>query len=62
MGVYGPVLKRFVGQIWDSPADVPQLPIGVSKAFTDNKRIQKSMQKYLVYVPFDLIKKDFLEI
>ncbi|KAL7645699.1 UNVERIFIED_CONTAM: hypothetical protein RMT77_002576 [Armadillidium vulgare] len=49
MGIYGPVLKRFVGQIWDSPADVPQLPIGVSKAFTDNKRIQKSMQKYLVW-------------
>ncbi|KAK7081996.1 hypothetical protein SK128_014243 [Halocaridina rubra] len=44
---HGHLLNRFVGQVWDSVADLQQIPYGTSKALTDNVTLQKSMQKYL---------------
>ena len=39
--------ERVVGHIWDSPTDVQCLPIGVSKAATDNHMLQKIIHSYL---------------
>ncbi|KAA0203840.1 hypothetical protein HAZT_HAZT002329 [Hyalella azteca] len=44
---YGPLMDRFVGQIWDSPVDVEGIPSGVAKAITANKLLQSSIQSYL---------------
>lgn len=38
---YGPLLDRFVGQIWDSAVDVRGLPIGVARSMTTNSALQR---------------------
>uniref|UniRef100_A0A2P2I707 Transmembrane protein 53-like n=1 Tax=Hirondellea gigas TaxID=1518452 RepID=A0A2P2I707_9CRUS len=47
MELHAPVLNRFVGQIWDSPVDVHGIPVGTSKAVTNNQILQTSIKKYL---------------
>ncbi|RXG70364.1 hypothetical protein Avbf_01003 [Armadillidium vulgare] len=47
MDYHGPILKRFVGQIWDSGADIYQIPRGIPKSVSNNKLLQNSMEKYL---------------
>ena len=39
--------KRFVGQIYDSGADIYAIPVGFARAITDNKVIQLSLTRYL---------------
>ncbi|MCL4115743.1 UNVERIFIED_CONTAM: hypothetical protein GTU68_044616 [Idotea baltica] len=46
---HGPLLKRFVGQIWDSAVDIYGIPEGLPRAITTNKVLQKSMKKYLTW-------------
>ncbi|KAL7645701.1 UNVERIFIED_CONTAM: hypothetical protein RMT77_002578 [Armadillidium vulgare] len=47
MDLHGPLLKRFVGQIWDSVGDIYQIPYGLPRAVTSNEVLQRSMEKYL---------------
>ncbi|XP_046748298.1 uncharacterized protein LOC124412464 [Diprion similis] len=47
---YDPVIKRIVGQVWDSAADVSEISIGTPRAvFPNNAMLQGVMKKYLEY-------------
>ncbi|KAG5679530.1 hypothetical protein PVAND_009091 [Polypedilum vanderplanki] len=47
---YEPLLNRFVGQIWDSAADITEIPIGVPKAlFPNNEKLQAPLRNYMIY-------------
>ncbi|KOB68543.1 Transmembrane protein 53, partial [Operophtera brumata] len=44
---YQPVLDRVVAQVWDSPADVEELPVGLPLSlFPGNKLLQKAITAY----------------
>lgn len=44
---YQPVIDRFQCQIWDSAADITEIPIGVPKAiFPRNLRLQNALRNY----------------
>lgn len=46
---YQPVLDRFIAQIWDSAADISEIPVGVPKAiFPKNETMQKALHKYIL--------------
>jgi len=48
---YSNVTDRIVGQVWDSIADVNQIPIGLPRAvFPKNMMMQSLLQKYVEYV------------
>jgi len=48
---YSNVTDRIVGQVWDSIADVSQIPIGLPRAvFPKNMMMQSLLQKYVEYV------------
>lgn len=45
---YSTVTDRIVGQVWDSIADVSQIPIGLPRAvFPKNMIMQSMLQKYV---------------
>ena len=44
---HGRLRRRFIGQIYDSGADIHAIPWGFSRAITDNKLLQDSIKKYL---------------
>lgn len=47
---YSGIADRIVGQVWDSIADITELPIGFPRAvFPKNKMLQSLLQKYLEY-------------
>lgn len=47
---YRPVINRFVGQIWDSCADITEIPVGFPKAvFPKNPILQAATEKYIRY-------------
>ncbi|XP_021207818.1 uncharacterized protein LOC101742817 [Bombyx mori] len=47
---YQPVLDRVNAQIWDSPADVYEIPIGLPNAvFPKNKILQKALRAYTIF-------------
>ncbi|XP_072755960.1 uncharacterized protein L(2)k09913 [Anoplolepis gracilipes] len=47
---YSGIADRIVGQVWDSIADVSQIPIGFPRAvFPKNVMLQTMLQKYLEY-------------
>ena len=50
MDRHGPLMDRFIGQIWDSVVDIYGIPYGTSRALTNNKILQASIQKYLELV------------
>lgn len=46
---YGPTINRICGQIWDSPVDYAEIPIGVPKSvFPTNNFLRKALEKYIV--------------
>lgn len=50
------ILNRICGQIWDSAADITEIPVGVPKAmFPKNESIQKYIRNYMMYVNFIMI-------
>lgn len=47
---YQTVVDRIMGQIWDSAADISEIPIGVPKAlFPRNPRLQTALRNYMLY-------------
>lgn len=45
---YSGITDRIVGQVWDSIADVSQIPIGFPRAvFPKNMMLQSMLRKYL---------------
>lgn len=47
---YAPVLNRFACQIWDSAADITEIPVGLPKSiFPKNPRMQSALRNYTLY-------------
>ncbi|KAJ8927179.1 hypothetical protein NQ314_020455 [Rhamnusium bicolor] len=47
---YAPVVDRIAGQIWDSPADITEISIGLPMAvFPRNKVMQAALKQYVLY-------------
>ncbi|XP_053966686.1 uncharacterized protein LOC128868524 isoform X2 [Anastrepha ludens] len=47
---YSQVLDRIACQIWDSAADITEIPIGVPKSiFPKNPRMQSALRNYMLY-------------
>uniref|UniRef100_A0A1L8DC40 Putative lethal 2 k09913 isoform c n=1 Tax=Nyssomyia neivai TaxID=330878 RepID=A0A1L8DC40_9DIPT len=47
---YQSLLDRICGQVWDSAADVTEIPVGVPKAlFPRNPTLQAALNKYMMY-------------
>jgi hypothetical protein len=45
---YQPVTDRIVGHIWDSAADISDIPVGFPKAvFPNNTVLQATLEKYM---------------
>lgn len=52
---YGPTMNRICGQIWDSPVDYAEIPIGVPKSiFPTNNFLRKCLERYIVYVTYNI--------
>ncbi|KAH8403759.1 hypothetical protein KR215_002398 [Drosophila sulfurigaster] len=50
MDRYGSILDRFVCQIWDSAADITEIPVGLPKSiFPKNERMQSALRNYTLY-------------
>ncbi|KAI8037649.1 transmembrane protein 53 isoform X1 [Drosophila gunungcola] len=50
MDRYGSILERFVCQVWDSAADITEIPVGVPKSiFPRNERMQSALRNYTLY-------------
>lgn len=50
MKKYQSVADRFVAQIWDSAADITEIPVGVPRAlFPKNPRLQATLKNYMLY-------------
>jgi esterase/lipase len=47
---YESTINRIVGQIWDSAADITEIPVGVPKAlFPRNPKLQVPLRNYMLY-------------
>lgn len=47
---FGHIADRIVGQVWDSAADIHEIPIGVPKAvFPRNPRLNRALSNYMQY-------------
>lgn len=47
---YQTVIDRIIGQVWDSAADITEIPIGVPRAlFPRNPRLQIALRNYMLY-------------
>ncbi|KAL7738125.1 hypothetical protein ACLKA6_006470 [Drosophila palustris] len=50
MDRYGSILDRFACQIWDSAADITEIPVGLPKSiFPKNERMQSALRNYTLY-------------
>lgn len=46
---YQPIVDRICGQVWDSAADITEIPIGVPFAvFPKNKVMQNALRQYML--------------
>lgn len=46
---YSAILNRISGQIWDSAADITEIPVGVPKAlFPSNMALQNALKHYMM--------------
>lgn len=46
---YKDIIDRIVGQIWDSAADITEIPIGFPKAvFPKNPVLEKALRQYIL--------------
>ena len=41
------IRPRFIGQIWDSPCDLPGLKEGVSRSVSSNRAVQLKIMDFL---------------
>jgi hypothetical protein len=47
---YQQLFERICGQVWDSAADITEIPVGVPKAlFPRNQPLQKALKQYMLY-------------
>lgn len=47
---YQPVIDKVVGQVWDSAADITEIPVGFPMAvFPNNQVMQVTLRKYVIY-------------
>lgn len=47
---YGPIVARIRGQVWDSAADITEIPVGVPKAvFPNHPRMNQALGNYMRY-------------
>jgi len=47
---YTPLLNRISAQIWDSAADITEIPVGVPKAlFPKNETLENALRSYMLY-------------
>ncbi|KAG4074573.1 hypothetical protein HA402_004444 [Bradysia odoriphaga] len=50
MEKYGKTVRRVCGQIWDSPVDYSEIPIGVPKSvFPTNTFLRNALERYIVF-------------
>ncbi|KAH8305908.1 hypothetical protein KR018_003203 [Drosophila ironensis] len=50
MDRYNSILDRFICQVWDSAADITEIPVGVPKSiFPKNERMQSALRNYTLY-------------
>lgn len=48
---YKEIVERTAGQIWDSAADITEIPVGFPKAvFPKNPVLEKTLRQYVLYV------------
>lgn len=48
---YKSIIERTAGQVWDSAADITEIPIGFPVAvFPKNPVLQKTLRQYILYV------------
>lgn len=46
---YSGILNRIIGQVWDSAADITEIPVGVPKAlFPSNQTLQSALKHYMM--------------
>lgn len=46
---YNHIVNRICGQVWDSAADVTEIPVGVPKAvFPRNSTLEKALRGYMM--------------
>jgi len=46
---YQAVVDRIIGQVWDSAADITEIPVGVPKAlFPRNPKLQYALKNYML--------------
>lgn len=47
---YKHILERIRGQVWDSAADITEIPIGLPKAvFPKNAILETALRQYILY-------------
>jgi hypothetical protein len=47
---YQAVIDRIIGQVWDSAADITEIPVGVPRAlFPRNPKLQTALRRYMTY-------------
>ncbi|XP_055919508.1 uncharacterized protein LOC129951408 isoform X1 [Eupeodes corollae] len=47
---YQPILDRMISQVWDSAADITEIPVGLPKSiFPKNPRMESALRNYVMY-------------
>lgn len=47
---YQPILDRMISQVWDSAADISEIPVGLPKSiFPKNPRMESALRNYVLY-------------
>ncbi|XP_055850410.1 uncharacterized protein LOC129914973 isoform X2 [Episyrphus balteatus] len=47
---YQPILDRMISQVWDSAADITEIPVGLPKSiFPKNPRMESALRNYVLY-------------
>ncbi|CAO1333161.1 unnamed protein product [Diamesa hyperborea] len=49
MGTSQKILDRICGQVWDSAADITEIPAAISIVVATNLQIQKALENYVIY-------------
>ena len=49
MGTSQKILDRICGQVWDSAADITEIPAAISTVVATNLQIQKALENYVIY-------------
>lgn len=47
---YQPLLDKMIAQVWDSAADISEIPVGLPKSiFPNNPRMERALRSYVLY-------------